>query len=494
MWKKEGSMNKKIVWLAAMILLILIAGSAGCIAEKKVYTVGVSSALEPFSAKNAVTGDPYGIDIDIIDWIAKDQGFDVVYTYIGADKYLDALDAGTVDVVTGKVITEDRLKRCDFTDVYYTAKYGLVVRKDSNVTLDEVLRGQASIAANSGSAYEKWLKAHHGEDTFNELVAAGKIIIKPSVNAVIYSVLAKEADSGMTSGGSISQMLNEYTPLMFAGYISEGNDAGFSVAKSNPELLKILNNGLRNMKASGEYDQVMKAYGIPHVKSAYKVGTDKDNYPYSHLDENGNFTGFDIDSIRWIAEQNGFAVTFEDIPWSKNINAIVTGTIDMFASGMSITPERLEKVAFSNPYMTEGMSVFSQPQSPVSKADFEAGKISVGVIYGTADERFLKNLLGSELYDTMLMKKTIKMYDSQADLEKGLQSGQVAVILDNTGSDSYYEKMLTMKLVASYPDTDRFGYAMSNGDIELQDVVNKGLAALESSGKRAELLATYGLD
>ena len=73
----------------------------------------------------------------------------------------------------------------------------------------------------------------------------------------------------MTSGGSISQMLDEYTPLKFAGYgyVSEGNYACFTVAKTNTEPLNLLKKGLRNMKISGEYDRVMEEHGIPHLKS-----------------------------------------------------------------------------------------------------------------------------------------------------------------------------------------------------------------------------------
>ena len=454
----------------------------------------MNSALEPFSTKNIVTGEPYGIDVEIINWIAADQGFEVRYTYVVTSEYLDALDAKTIDVATGKVITEERLKRCDFTDVYYTAKYGLVVRKDSGTTVDDVLSGRASIAVNTGSSYESWLKSYHGADKFNEMVANGKIILKTSVNAVIYSVLSNEADSGMTSGGSISEMLNEYTPLKFVGYVSEGNDAGFAVSKSNTELLSILNKGLRNMKASGEYNRVMESYGIPYVKSAYKVGTNENNYPWSYLDESGNYTGFDIDSIQWIAEQNGFAVTFENVLWSKSINSILTGNIEMFASGMSITDERLERVAFSDPYFSGGVAILSRDQNSVSKSDVESGKVSIGLIYGTTHESFLRNLLGSEQYDTMFRKGSIRLYDSQNDLEKGLSSGEVDTIILDSVAVPYYKNTQKLNLVTLYPDTDTFAYAMRNGDVELQDVVNKGLAALESSGKRAELLAKYGLN
>ena len=487
-------MNKQITALAAVTLLLFLVLSAGCITEKNVYTIGVSSALEPFSSKNVVTGEPYGIDIDIINWIANDQGFDVTYTYVLTSEFLDKLNAGTLDVVSGKVITEERLKRCDFTDVYYTAKYGLVVRKDSGITVDDVLNGQAAIAVNAGSSYESWLKSHYGADTFAAMVADEKIILKPSVNAVVYSVLSKEADSGMTSGGSLSQMLDEYTPLKFAGYVSEGNNAGFAVAKTNPELLNLLNKGLRNMKASGEYNRVMEEHGIPHLKSVYTVGTDTNRYPWSYLDENGNHTGFDVEVLRWIGDRNGFDVTFQDVLWSKSINSIVTGNIDIFAAGMTITPERLEKAAFSDPYFSEGTAVFSLSKNPVSKTDLETGKVSVGFIRGTTHENFLRNLLGSEQYDTLFRNGGIHLYDSQADLEKGLSSGQVDTIVQSNVSEPYNRDTSRVTLTALYPDTGKLAYAMGNGDIELQDAVNKGLAALESSGKRAELLAEYGLD
>ncbi len=83
--------------------------------RKKRLHYCVSSVLEPFSSKNIVTGEPYGIDIDIINWIANDQGFDVTYTYIYVltSEFLDKLDAEALDVATGKVIIEERLKRCD---------------------------------------------------------------------------------------------------------------------------------------------------------------------------------------------------------------------------------------------------------------------------------------------------------------------------------------------------------------------------------------------
>ncbi|MDO5844148.1 MAG: transporter substrate-binding domain-containing protein [Methanocorpusculum sp.] len=486
-------MNKKVI-IVVTLALLLTAVSAGCVqSEKQVYTIGVNSALEPFSAKNINTGEPYGIDIDIFDLMAEQQGFDVKYVYVATSEFMDALEKGTIDVMTGKVINDERLKRCDFTDVYYTAKYGIVVRKDSGITVDDVLNGDATIAVHTGSAYETWLKNYHGAKKYSQLVDDGKIITKSSVNTVIYSVLSKEADSGMTSGGSISTLLTEFTPLKFAGYVSEGNDAGFAVKKGNTELLNLLNKGLRAIKASHEYDKIMEEFDIPYVKSEYAIGVDENNPPWTYLDENGKYTGFDVESLEWIAEKNGFKLTFENVPWTKNINAIITSDIDMFASGMSITDERLSRVAFSDPYISMGTSVFGK-KSGIAKSDFESGKVITGIIYGTNHIDFLKEIFGSDKYEDMLVNGKIHMYESQNALEKGMTDGEIDVFVMNEAASSYCKDELGLHSVATYPGTDEFGYAMRNGDIEFQDVINKGLESLKTSGKRAELLEKYGLN
>ena len=72
--------------------------------------------------------------------------------------------------------------------------------------------------------------------------------------------------------------------------------------------------------------------------------------PYSYVDKDGNAQGFDVDSMKWIAEKKGIEVTFMPVEWSGIIPALQAGKIDMVYAGMSITPERQEAVNFSNPY------------------------------------------------------------------------------------------------------------------------------------------------
>ncbi|NLD57903.1 MAG: amino acid ABC transporter substrate-binding protein, partial [Methanomicrobiales archaeon] len=81
----------------------------------------------------------------------------------------------------------------------------------------------------------------------------------------------------------------------------------------------------------------------------YIVGIDAEYPPYSYLDPNGTPTGFDVDSMRWIAEKKGLNVTFQPTAWDGMIPSMDAGRIDMVYSGMTITPERAEKVNFSIP-------------------------------------------------------------------------------------------------------------------------------------------------
>ena len=70
------AIRKNILSIFVMIFLLvgMSVATAGCIQEKPVYTVGLSSSLSPFALIMPDTGEAYGIDVDILDEIAESQG------------------------------------------------------------------------------------------------------------------------------------------------------------------------------------------------------------------------------------------------------------------------------------------------------------------------------------------------------------------------------------------------------------------------------------
>ncbi|MHC1626517.1 MAG: transporter substrate-binding domain-containing protein [Methanoculleaceae archaeon] len=89
----------------------------------------------------------------------------------------------------------------------------------------------------------------------------------------------------------------------------------------------------------------------------FKVGIDAEYPPYPYLDKDGNAVGFDVDSMKWIAEREGFGVTFHPTVWGGIIPPLQAGKIDIIHSGMTITKERAEKVNFAIPYWKVNQSV-----------------------------------------------------------------------------------------------------------------------------------------
>ena len=71
-----------------------------------------------------------------------------------------------------------------------------------------------------------------------------------------------------------------------------------------------------------------------------RLGIDRDNAPFSYLDEEKNPAGFDVELIEAIAKREGFTVKFVPMNPSALQSAVVTGTIVGAMGGMEIREEK----------------------------------------------------------------------------------------------------------------------------------------------------------
>ena len=90
-----------------------------------------------------------------------------------------------------------------------------------------------------------------------------------------------------------------------------------------------------------------------------KVGI-KFDQPGLGLKEGNEYTGFDVDVARYIAEKLGTAE--DDIEWIQAPSAqretlLETGQVDMIVATYSITDSRKEKVGFAGPYFIAGQDL-----------------------------------------------------------------------------------------------------------------------------------------
>ena len=110
-----------------------------------------------------------------------------------------------------------------------------------------------------------------------------------------------------------------------------------------------------------------------------RLGIDRDNAPFSYLDEEKNPVGFDVELIEAIAKREGFTVKFVPMNPSALQSSVVTGTIVGAMGGIEIREEK--QLSFSEAYgssslgllygkdssMRRGQSSMSERQSSASE-------------------------------------------------------------------------------------------------------------------------------
>jgi len=98
--------------------------------ENGTYTVATSSAYPPFNYME--DGEIVGYEADIIRLFAKEKGYKLEYYDMTYDATLVGVASGKYDIgASSSVITEERLKSMNYSDVVYAASYCLVYADDS---------------------------------------------------------------------------------------------------------------------------------------------------------------------------------------------------------------------------------------------------------------------------------------------------------------------------------------------------------------------------
>jgi polar amino acid transport system substrate-binding protein len=222
----------------------------------------------------------------------------------------------------------------------------------------------------------------------------------------------------------------------------------------------------------------------------YIVGIDVPYPPFSYIDEQGTPTGFDVESMRWIAENQGFEVKFQQVAWDGIIPALQAGKIDLIYSGMTITEDRGEKVSFSTPYWTVNQDVVAAESSDVTIDDVLAGKATIGTQRGCTAAIWVEEYL----IDVGLMpEENLKLYDNTPLAVNDLENGRIDVVMYD---DLVLKDIIEGKAIGKigFVETkEEFGIAVRKDDAELLDQINAGLSNLKNDPYWEELIDTYDM-
>src|SRR3954467_7358704 len=220
--------------------------------------------------------------------------------------------------------------------------------------------------------------------------------------------------------------------------------------------------------------------GTPGVLT---VGTLSDAPPSICIDSAGQFTGFDNELLRAMAEKIGLRVNFVGTEFSGLLAQVASRRFDVGSSSITTTDARRRTVGFTNGYDFGYFSLVVPSGSAITGFDKLAAGQRIGVVQGTVQEAYVIDSLHLDPvkfpdYNTVyasLKTRQIDAWVAPSQQAQGtVQAGDPAQIIENTFS------------------LDNFvAYAVAKENKPLIDALNSGLDAVIADGTWAKLYSDW---
>jgi polar amino acid transport system substrate-binding protein len=219
---------------------------------------------------------------------------------------------------------------------------------------------------------------------------------------------------------------------------------------------------------------------LPAAAAVWTVGANVGNVPWEFQDAKGQIVGFEIDLVSEAARRSGHTVKIENIPFNGLFAAVASGRIQIAISSITITPKRLETLAFSQPYYDSDQSLSVLKASRMAALADLAGKTvgvdtaSTGDIWATANTAAYK-----------IAK--ISRYEGLAPAMLDLASGRIDGYISDVPAVAYYIKDKPQyRVAARIPTGERYAFMFAKSFPDIAKV-NDALTAMKKDGTIAQV-------
>lgn len=222
-----------------------------------------------------------------------------------------------------------------------------------------------------------------------------------------------------------------------------------------------------------------------------KIGTEGAYPPFNNLTADGKLEGFDVDIAQALCDEMKVKCEFITQDWDGIIPALQAGKFDAIIASMSITPERLEKVDFTNKY-------YNTPPAIAAPKDTD--------IKGVTKEDLAGKTIGAQASTTHFnystatyTDSTIKPYPTAQEYQLDLANGRLDAVNDDIVVISQWldspDGACCMLVGAITPVEEIHGpgagIAIRKGETELRDQFNAAIEAIRANGKYKEINDKY---
>lgn len=161
---------------------------------------------------------------------------------------------------------------------------------------------------------------------------------------------------------------------------------------------------------------------VPPAPPALRVGVSPAAPPLA-FKQGGHLTGVEVDLATQLAAGLGRTPRFVELPWDDLIPALLNDRIDIIMSGMTVTPLRGFRIAFSEPYLKSGLMAMMR-RSDTARYDSVAKVLdtsaTVGVTGGTTSEKFVRGKIPGAV---------VSVYPTAADAVGELRQNRIDLLV-----------------------------------------------------------------
>ena len=227
----------------------------------------------------------------------------------------------------------------------------------------------------------------------------------------------------------------------------------------------------------------------------FKMGIDAEYPPFSYLDDNGDYAGFDVEMCKAVCDILGLEQVIVPINWDTKLISLDNKEHDCVWSGMTILDSMKEAgYVLSFPYYDNTQVVLTKEGNGINSLEDLAGK-RVAVQLGTSGETLLADEEGQlALAQTFEGGAPVTMENFNicgTELDAG---GVDAVVVDLPVAQNLASRFANFVILDETLGSEQYGICFRNGDDTLCKQFEDAIMQLVEDGTYLKLAQKYGLD
>jgi polar amino acid transport system substrate-binding protein len=207
-------------------------------------------------------------------------------------------------------------------------------------------------------------------------------------------------------------------------------------------------------------------------------------FTFKRPGESGH-VGYDIDLVRAVAKRLGVGVETASLLSAERIPMLQQGKLDLVATSMTRTPERLREVDFSLIYFVTPHAVIVRKSSGITSVHQLAGRKAASASTSTAGgnlKEVVPNVDIVYVRDYAVAFAALK--DGSVDAFPTDESVLRAIVQQDGHPDDYL-------FLPDFIKSRSVGFALKKGEPRFKDAINRALLDLEASGEAAGIFDAW---